>query len=66
MSLVLNPLVLNKEISLSRPSLKLGRLAAAWLKPEVVESLLPRFTVHVGPPTYNFSYKCFEWCKIII
>lgn len=53
MSLVFKPLVLNKEISLSRSSLKLGRLAAAWLSPEVVESLLPSFTLHVGPPTYN-------------
>ena len=55
MSLVLKPLVLNKEISLSRPSLKVGRLAAAWLRPEVVESLLPIFSVHVGPPTYISS-----------
>ena len=63
MSLSLKPLLPNKEISLSRPSLKLGRLVAAWLRPEVVESLLPRFTVHVGPLTYIFSYilGIFEW-----
>ena len=52
MSLVLKPLLLNKEVSLSRPSLNVGRLVAAWLRPEVVESLLPSFSVHVGPPTY--------------
>ena len=52
MSLALKPLLPNKETSLSRLSLKLGRLVAAWLRPEVVESLLPSLTVHVGPLTY--------------
>ena len=52
MSLALKPLLPNKETSLSRLSLKLGRLVAARLRPEVVESLLPSFTVHVGPLTY--------------
>lgn len=51
MSLSLSPLPLKVDISMSRLSLKLGRLLSARDRVAVVESLLPSFTVHEGPPT---------------
>ena len=51
-SLALKPLVAKVEISLSNPSVKLGRFSAKLLL-AVVESLLPSLTVHDGPPTCN-------------
>ena len=46
------PLVAKVEMSLSNPSVKLGRFSAKLLH-AVVESLLPSLTVHDGPPTCN-------------
>ena len=51
-SLAFKPLVAKVEISLSNPSVKLGRFSAKLLL-EVVESLRPSLTVHDGPPTCN-------------
>ena len=49
-SLAFKPLVAKVEISLSNPSVKLGRFSAKLLL-AVVESLRPSLTVHDGPPT---------------
>jgi hypothetical protein len=51
MSLALRPLLLKRDISLSRLSVKRGRSLSAKDKLAVVESLLPSFTFQDGPPT---------------
>ncbi|KVH97466.1 hypothetical protein Ccrd_000416 [Cynara cardunculus var. scolymus] len=53
MSLALSPLSSNVLISESREALKLGRLVSARARLAVVESLLPSFTDHEGPPTIS-------------
>ncbi|KVH97468.1 hypothetical protein Ccrd_000414 [Cynara cardunculus var. scolymus] len=53
MSLALSPLSSNVLISESREALKLGRLVSARARLAVVESLLPSFTDHDGPPTIS-------------
>lgn len=51
-SFELRPLLLNKEMRSLRSSVAPGRLFSARLWLAEVESLLPSFTVHVGPPTW--------------
>ena len=51
MSLAVSPFLSNLEIRMSTSSVKRGRSLVASLLLAVVESLLPTFTVHDGPPT---------------
>lgn len=51
MSLALSPLFANAEISVLRSEKGLGRSVLATERLAVVESLLPSFTFHDGPPT---------------